>query len=133
MEFDTWMRVLFALALPFLLIRMGLDLWRGRLTIAGEVYRRDEQPRRYWGQMASAAFFLVPIAIIVAVPRHARPPVVSLSFIVAILVQWFVSRDDWKGGRAPSQRRGEWVTLAIALGTMALALGALVLVTAGVL
>jgi hypothetical protein len=133
MEVDIYIRAFFALLLLCLLIGMGRALWLGRWKIAGEVYRRGEQPLRYWGEMAATGLLLPPAVLVLATAGPARPLLVIPFVLVAILIRWFLSRGDWRGGQAPSQRRGERITFALALGTIAFALGAFVLVMTGVM
>jgi hypothetical protein len=53
MGVGTWiLAALFAAVIAQLLFRVGRALWLGRLRIAGEVYGRDDRPRRYWSGVA---------------------------------------------------------------------------------
>jgi uncharacterized membrane protein len=54
MGVESW--ILAALAAAVIaqsLFRVGRALWLGRLRIAGEVYGREDQPRRYWSELAT--------------------------------------------------------------------------------
>ena len=124
METVTWIRIVLALLLFVLGVRVGRALWLGRFRLGGTLVIRRERPLRYWTEPLFEAYAIALGLFVIARPRAA--PLLTMTIVVPILAMELIETYRPPDGRTRAQQLRDSLLLAAVYLTAAFAAALLI-------